>query len=292
MFSFHVIRLRRLGALCCILGVFCAMGVFLWQEGGMPVTAGQDTLPVPVLMYHHVLEDESRLGDYVISPQELEGDLQYLKEQGYETILPQQLVDWCQSGTPLPEKPVMLTFDDGYLSSYAYVLPLLQKYGAKATFAPVGIHTQNFTDTPDPNINYAHMTWDNLKEMSQSPLVEVANHSYDMHHQTGRHGTKKRPGESEEEYTSALKSDLEKMQQACQQNLSKAPTTFVYPFGQISKEAPDILKEMGFTTIFTCAQEINYLSGDPEELLHLGRFNRPHGMDISTIFSKISSPHA
>lgn len=64
-------------------------------------------------MYHSVLKDQKMDGKYVVSPTEFENDLIYLKEHGYTTIFLQELVDYVYSGAALPEKPVVITFDDG-----------------------------------------------------------------------------------------------------------------------------------------------------------------------------------
>ena len=63
-------------------------------------------------MYHGLLKEEARQGKYVLSPAQFESDLKYLKENGYHTVVVQDLIDYVEKGVPLPEKPVMLTFDD------------------------------------------------------------------------------------------------------------------------------------------------------------------------------------
>ena len=65
-------------------------------------------------MYHHILKDQSRLNKYTISPDEFRRDMQYLQDNGYTPVLMQDLLLFVQEGVPLPDKPVMITFDDGY----------------------------------------------------------------------------------------------------------------------------------------------------------------------------------
>ena len=81
--------------------------------------AGAEAVDIPIVMYHSVLKDEKYHGKYVISPAELENDILYLKEQGYTTIFMEDLINYTKGGE-LPEKPIMLTFDDGYYNNYLY----------------------------------------------------------------------------------------------------------------------------------------------------------------------------
>ena len=106
-----------------------------------PVAKTDGSVSLPVLMYHHILESSSRLGDYVISPQQFEADLQFLSVHGYQTVTVLDILRLVQTGGPLPEKPVLITFDDGYESTYAYAFPLLKKYGMTAVVSIIGSYT-------------------------------------------------------------------------------------------------------------------------------------------------------
>ena len=75
----------------------------------------------------------------------------------------------------------MLTFDDGYYNNYYYALPLLEKYNCKAVISPIASVSEKFTETKDISVTYGHITFDDIKEMSDSGYVEIQNHSYDMH---------------------------------------------------------------------------------------------------------------
>ena len=90
----------------------------LGAAGAITITAlaAQEGVEVPVIMYHSVLKDEAQHGAYVISPAEFEKDLLWLKENGYTTVSTGELIAYTQGGT-LPEKPVLITFDDGYYNS-------------------------------------------------------------------------------------------------------------------------------------------------------------------------------
>ena len=145
-------------------------------------------------------------------------------------------------GKELPEKPVLLTFDDGYYNNYLYAFELAKQYQCKFVISPIGYYADQYTDTPDENAYYSHATWEELQEMAESGLVEVQNHSYNLHKSDGsRLGVKKVSGETETQYESMLSQDLLTAQEKIEQHVGMRPTTFVYPFGAVSKGTPEIV---------------------------------------------------
>jgi hypothetical protein len=82
---------------------------------------------LPIIMYHEV--KPCRAGKDVILPWEFENDLKYLSANNYTTITMSDLIDYVYNDGELPEKPIILSFDDGYLNTYVYVLPLLDGLG-------------------------------------------------------------------------------------------------------------------------------------------------------------------
>jgi peptidoglycan/xylan/chitin deacetylase (PgdA/CDA1 family) len=147
-------------------------------------------------MYHHVLRDYKRWGKYTISPKEFENDVKYLKKAGYTTIVMQDLIDYVYKGKELPEKPIMLTFDDGHYSNYTYVLPVLKKYECRAVISVVGEYIDKSTAEGKLNPAYSYFSWDVLKELVNSPYVEIQNHSYGMHEICERRGCTIKKGET------------------------------------------------------------------------------------------------
>lgn len=248
-----------------------------------------DAVRLPVLMYHAVTKNSGKMSKFIISQEEFEEDLKYIKDNGYTTIVMQDLIDYVYNGKELPEKPIMLTFDDGYYNNYLYAFPLLQKYDCKMVLSPIGKQIDVYSETEDRNPAYAHVTWENLKEMIDSGLVEVQNHSYDMH-TVGkcRRGTKKNKNESMEHYRKAFTEDVEKLQQEINQHLGVTPNTFTFPFGSISSCSVDILKDMGFVATLSCEGKINMMTRDPDKLFGVCRILRPGKMSTEKFFkSKI-----
>lgn len=255
------------------------------QQADLPV----QSVELPILMYHHIHKSSSQWGDHVVSPQTLEGDFQYLTAQGYTAVTVADLTAYTQNGTPLPKKPIMITFDDGQLSVLKYALPLLERYDLKAVVAVVGTFADEYTQSGDRNINYACMSWKDIRKLTESGRVEIANHTYDMHNLKKRRGCQKKDGESLSQYRAALAADFEKNRAKIQEATGVKTTAFAFPFGALGKEARKVLKEEGYQVVFTCTEEVNHLTGDPDELRNLGRFNRANGLNRETLFQKLEN---
>ncbi len=251
------------------------------------VTAdAEDGVSLPIVMYHSILKDASRAGMYVVSPDTLRADLLFLKEQGYETVVVADLIAYTQGGQ-LPDKPVMITFDDGYYNNLTYVLPILEELDMRAVISVIGVYTETFSKTPDPNPNYAHLSWQEISGLAATGRVEIQNHSYDMHKQSPRGGSKRKRGESLENYRQIFLEDTKKLQQLVEQNCGLIPTAYTYPYGLISPEAQDYIKEMGFCATLTCYERRNVITRDPECLFGLGRYNRPSVLTTQEFMQKL-----
>lgn len=241
-----------------------------------------------IVMYHQVAEGSKSLGKFTIQQSQLESDLLYLKEQGYETITMAQLIDYTEGKGGLPEKPVMITFDDGYESFYGYVYPLLQKYNMKAVLSVVGEFVDRYTNAPDHNMRYSCLNWDEVREMRDSGLVEIQNHTYNMHsNKKGRQGCRKRKGESEEAYRKAFMEDVGGMQEKLQTELGATADTFTYPFGALCKESIPLLKEIGFKAALTCSEQPVTAREAGDWMYRLGRYNRPSGKTSEEFFKRV-----
>lgn len=274
-----------------ILLVLCScVHFYVVRQETVAVTAetGEQPITLPILMYHGVTEDSSKIGQFVISKAMLEEDLSYLQKAGYQTVTVDEVIRYVKEGQPLPEKPIILTFDDGYYNNYCYAYPLLQKYHMKAVISPIGKYSDLYSQNADQNPAYAHITWDNIREMMQSGLVEFQNHSYDLHHNTnGRTGAKKKKGESKAAYGAMLESDLLIFQEKMRENTGYTPTTFTYPFGGISEDSYEVLKRMGFLATLSCEERLNHIvRGDDACLKNMYRYLRSNRRSAESILTK------
>lgn len=129
---------------------------------------------VPILMYHHISNPppgaDAIRRDLSVSPRNFEEQLRHLKQEGYEAITLSDLALHLTVGKPLPPKPIVLTFDDGYSDAYTHAFPLLQRYGFVGTFflisAPVDANNPDF------------LSWTQVGEMHAAGM-RFEPHSYD-----------------------------------------------------------------------------------------------------------------
>lgn len=256
----------------------------------LPASAAVDTencIKLPIVMYHHLSPKQKLLGDYVLSPDELESDLQYLREQGYESITTKQLIQWSKGEVQLPEKPVMITFDDGYESTLVYGGPLLEKYGFQAVIAVIGSAADLFSEKRDHMLDYSYLAWDAVRDISNGNIFEIQCHTYTMHKLNTRKGCGKISGENYTNYKSKLVEDLTRFRDKCEQEDVQLVNAIAFPYGVYCDDTLSIIKDMGFEAAFTCTERINYLNVDhPEQLYELRRFNRPHGISSEQFFKK------
>ena len=267
--------------------IFCAY-VLALAALTAPARALEDArVRLPIVMYHHVSADKSRAGDYVVTPETLEADLKYLSEHGYTAISARELTAWSRGEGELPDRPVMITFDDAQLSFLVYALPLLEKYGMCAVLAVVGGYADEYTSSGDTNVNYAYMSWDAVAEAAASGRVEIASHTQSMHDASGaRRGCMINKGEDKAAYAAALNADFAQVEASIERAAGEAPTAFAFPFGFACGEAMEVLYRRGYTVAFTCEDRVNALSGERAELMRLGRFNRASGLSSEEFFSR------
>lgn len=287
-----IIRLGRLEAtILCSLMIFASfIAAVAYETKSKAVVMNSQTFSLPIVMYHHVTENESKAGKYTVLTREFENDLKLIKSKGYTTVTVRELIDFVKHGKTLPDKPIMLTFDDGFESFYALAFPLLKRYNQKAVVSVIGSVTERYSAINDHNINYSNMNFNEITELDKSGLVEFQNHSYDMHKNSAgkRKGMSKQKNESNAEYSKALEADLMAAQRALWDNCRIKPTAVAYPYGAYSKQTLAIVKNCGFECTMLCEEKINIITqGDGECLYGLGRFNRESGISSEDFFRNI-----
>lgn len=269
-------NLRRFVRLLILDAVIFSLFTAFFLIGRSVIGSAADNsgaVPLPVVMYHSVREGQP--GQYSVTPEQLESDLQWLTGNGYTSVTAQQLIGYTLGANDLPERPVLITFDDGFYNNLSEALPLLEKYDMYAIVSAVGTYTEKLAAADPHSPAYSYLTWDDIAELAASGRVEIGDHTYDMHSlYSGRRGCGRIPGEPPEDYALALRTDIGLMQTELRTHTGSAPAVFAYPFGEVSPESVPVLREMGFRMTLTCREDINLITRDPECLFGISRFNR------------------
>jgi peptidoglycan/xylan/chitin deacetylase (PgdA/CDA1 family) len=187
-----------------------------------------------------------------VSLENFQDQMDYLYENGYLTLTLAQIMDHYQQGAELPEKSVLLTFDDCYQSIARYAYPLLKKYHFKATAFVVTGWLNTSSEPYDPEQSVC-LTEEEL--VSMADVFEYANHTDRFHTRTGMTSSIMMEVSDQE-----LSEDLDR----CNSNpLISAPNVFAYPFGLYSDRNVDILRSKGFQLAFTSSNGRNDPDTDP-----------------------------
>ncbi len=191
-----------------------------------PIHSG-NTLRVPVLMYHYIglnpnPSDKAR-DSLSVSPEKFEEQLKYLKDNGYHTTSLDTLYAALTRNASLPDKTVILTFDDGYIDFYVNAYPILKKYGFSATiFIPTGLIGQP-----------AYLSWSQIKEMYSSGLINYGAHSVNHYHL---------PSLSSEK----VLEEITQSKETLSNNLGIPINFLAYPYGSVDLNVIDQTKKAGF----------------------------------------------
>jgi peptidoglycan/xylan/chitin deacetylase (PgdA/CDA1 family) len=182
---------------------------------------------VPILCYHQLTDSKARR-DIIVPINVFKDHMKVLHDSGYHTILPDQLYEYLTKGTPLPDKPVMLTYDDTDMDHYTVAAPEMKKYGFKGVFF---IMTVSMSRPPH------YMSREQIKELSAEGHV-IASHTWN--HQ-------KVPSYvSEEDWAT----QVDKPKRQIEELTGKPSPYFAFPYGLWNKEAIPELKKHGIKASF------------------------------------------
>lgn len=287
-----IIRLSKFEAviLCSVIIVISFFFALGSERKTATVNSSVEYMNLPIIMYHHITTDKSKTGKYTVHVSEFENDIAYLESNGFKTVTVSDLIDYTENNASLPEKPIMITFDDGFESFYSYAYPLLKEKQMKAVVSVIGKATEQYSENPDHNVNYSNLTFSQISELTESGFVEIQNHSYDMHLSTSasRKGISRMKNESYDEYKKALTEDLLTVQKILKLNCGITPSCVVYPYGAYSKETTEIIKKLGFKSTMLCEERINKIAkGDKDSIYNLGRYNRDGNISTEAFFRRI-----
>ncbi|NMG19704.1 polysaccharide deacetylase family protein [Brasilonema bromeliae] len=214
---------------------------------------------VPILMYHDIIPQKQVFFD--VTPEELEQHFQTLKDNGMTPISLDQLMTHLQTGMPLPEKPVVLTFDDGYGGHYQYVYPLLKKYGYPAVFSI-------YTNGVGNNTGRTHVSWEQLKEMAANPLVTIASHSVSH------------PPDLTVFPPKQIQIEVVESKAILEAKLGIPIRYFTYPAGKYNEQVASSVQAAGYDLALTMSDVDERFAGASDSLLAVSRFGQSKLQDV------------
>ncbi len=254
--------------------------------------------------YHEVTDDKDALiPQYSVTTAHFEEQVRYLQKNGFHFISVDQLLKAHQGKISLPEKPVLLTVDDGYENFYQNVYPFVKANKVPVVLAVVGSWLE-----PKPNqmVNFGDeeisrnkiLTWAQLKEMSQSGYVEIASHSYNLHRgiignpqgnsepaaTTRFYDAKTKTYEGDGAYAKRIYDDLKKNNDLIKAHGIPSPRVMVWPYGRYNLETVRIAKELGMPITVSLDDGPVYLKKS------LGAINRilvEHDMTLNSLSREI-----
>ncbi|ADD03470.1 polysaccharide deacetylase [Thermoanaerobacter italicus Ab9] len=198
----------------------------------------------------------------------------------------------------LPSKPIVITFDDGYLSNYTYAYPILKKLEMKATINIIVSYVPDEVDRQKPGIYVPHFTGEQAKEMVDSRVIEIGSHTYDLH-KYGSNGSKEIPivmepviinghHETIDKYKERLYADFLCSREIIKEKLGKTPICLAYPFGAGNKISDEIAKKVGFEMAFGIKEGVNYYGDNIMKLKRITVKNSDTGQDIVEKINKLN----
>ncbi|MCL4395772.1 MAG: polysaccharide deacetylase family protein [Chloroflexi bacterium] len=179
-----------------------------------------------------------------MTPQAFDEQMAFLVSNGYRTVRVSDVAEHLLSGAPLPEKPIVLTFDDDYADNYKAAFPILKKYGMTATFYVIA----QFAEDQRPG----YATWDQLREMANAGM-EISSHSIDHSDLRGRS-------------IAFLTNQIAGSKQIIESRLGITVKTFSYPSGKYDAKTIAVLRTNGYLGAVTEIQGLQQTTDDVFEM--------------------------
>lgn len=224
-----------------------------WNWWRPVVTGG-----IPTLMYHKIGDypPGSRLKKLWVTAADFRRQLAYLKENDYATITPSDWRDAEKGIKPLPEKPVLITFDDGYMNNHDLAYPILSEFGMKGCVFLVYETLEGHNAWHDPASEpwLKMLTWAQIREMQDSGVIEFGSH-------TMRHRNLAQLPLDE------VRWELNESKKRLEDKLGREMVAFAYPYGAgaYKPEVRAAARQAGYRFDFSIKQGISKLPWDREK---------------------------
>ncbi len=226
-----------------------------WNPSG--VTPGGYQI-VPILTYHNLAEQAK--GRLVLAASSFREQMQYLKTNGYRVVSLADFIEFTHLGRQLPQKAVVLTFDDGYRSFKEFAYPVLKELGFTATL---------FIYTDWVGAGRGALSWNDLKELSAA--------GFDVQAHTKSHADLRRAqGETEAQYARRMQAELEQPQELFNRHLGRRSQVLAYPYGRWEEGLLPKVQQYGYIAAFSVRRQGN------------ASFVRPLAAHRSQIYSEMT----
>ncbi|WP_410482491.1 poly-beta-1,6-N-acetyl-D-glucosamine N-deacetylase PgaB [Ralstonia flatus] len=246
------------------------------QVDFLPKPDPDDGKTFRVLCFHDIRDNlrasfETLPDAFAVDTKMLTNMFSWIQANGYHPVTLAQIDEARRGGKPLPKRPILLTFDDGYESHYTKVFPLLKQFRFPAVF---GLVTEWTNAPPGAKIKLSNtqivdrdffMNWNQIREMQASGLVEFATHTHDMHHgalgnpqgnemptaTTHEYLPKLGRYETDDEYRKRVRGDLQRSVDIIQKNVGTKVQTVVWPYGAHNLMADQEAANVGLKYMLT-----------------------------------------
>lgn len=252
------------------------------------------TAQVPILMYHAFTQDPAAAADSTAYIEDFRAQMTALAEGGWTAVSYQDLLDYVYHGEELPEKPIVITMDDGYQSDLDLALPILEEKGFCATIAVIGCSVGKTTYKDTGAAMLPHFSLESAAPYVEAGILDVQTHSYDMHQvksldgENCRRGVLRMEGESEEDYVSALTADFLRAREQLESALDVECRVYTYPYGYRDTLSEVVLQSLGIQVTVTIDPGVNVLlKGVPQSLYSLKRIDVKGGMTAQELMTAL-----
>jgi len=232
--------------------------------------SAEHTAIVPILMYHHVQElppdADEVMRTWTVSTKDFTAQMKFLHNHGYHAISLEQLANHLTGSSTLPNKPIIITFDDGWEVGYSTILPILADQHLSGTFF---VCPSSIGDNP----GNGYVTWPQLREMVDAGM-DVQAHTLNHPHL----GTI--PVE-------AQRRELVESKRILEEKLGRPIIAVAYPFGQFNARVMKVTQEAGYRCAVTIEPGLRQRES---ELFSLHRIRISYGDTLDTFREQISWP--
>ena len=285
-------------------GILAAVLLCLWLDIRFGTFSGQ-RCRLPVLMYHHFVTDQAaeekeqageELPGTVVSEGRFREQMTALHRAGYHAVTLEQIRDFVLDGEPLPDKPVLITMDDGYASNLEIAAPILEELGMCATVFVIGINEGEpvYVHSGEP-FWQARFAYEEAVSWVEKGVLDLQSHTFDMHQLASygygpRDGMLPLEGEAEEDYRQALREDMDLFRERREGRVATELMALAFPFGCWSEETGRLLEEEGISLTFTIDERGNTLyTGRTDSMRRMGRFNVTESIDGSMLVNRLDA---